>query len=533
MLSLQQDDPYLGFTIFFSFTVIVGSLICVILPLVMWISHKRQYAHYNYCDHLRELEIAQGDLKQEEESSGGNNSINASLSHSEGSAGGTGDASAVAAAAGTFHAVSTSRRSSRRARRRRQRQDSTLRQHIAQQQQRYYYYYANFWTRQLQPDQAMRQLLAFWYFCGFILLLGLCLNCAFLKTRAEQQAAVAEMGDYHGKMKVNNVTVLREESVQRYRWYFYRVFEAKVQLEVTWECDHMGSPSWTCDHVQVLYDPCQVGHSCHRYLGELQEEDWLKEEMTNENTNVTAASPPNGMGFCQEDAKQETTRESQQCIDDVLVGEKNNSTITTITLFGDCETCTAYAAIPDTVPQFSNRLLFNGIFFTVMGCLAMIFWHGTNRRYRTKFFPQPPGFDKDEHHHHHEDDGNHNPHNEQRLPLWLQRLYSCGERPPSSSNNNPVLNRLHNDQARQQQQQQQRHDTTHSRGVGAAIRHHHRRLNREPAIMTIDAAAAVDDERRNHDGSTSARSFLPILVTAAAAVRNDEDDGTEAGSTAE
>jgi hypothetical protein len=220
----------------------------------------------------------------------------------------------------------------------------------------------------------------------------------------------------------------------RYRWDFYRVFEAQPQLQVSWECqDPSTTKIWECNNVHMLYEPCLRGHSCHRYLQEVEEEDEVN----------SIHSLQNDTGFCQEVRKQETIRKAQECVDDVL--QQDTTAQPTIVLYGDCETCTAYAEIPNRMTPFHTRLAHNGIFCIIMGLSALIGWYQTHRLYKSRFMPPPPGVDTTTRRS--SSDSEIIQDDDTGTPRF--QIPRRPRRRRQHSSNNPIQNRLRNLQARQ------------------------------------------------------------------------------------
>jgi hypothetical protein len=453
MLSFQYDeddslmrDAYRGYTVAVLITILLAVLLCVVVPVALWIHHRRLYAHYNAKDHRREQrrmwhrdneedeednkqdqqQTSQQQQQQQQETELGGSiertSSEASTRLSSSNDGQPSQDGQEDQAPPTSIAATASPPSRNRL---------TSPPNVYSQSIQLRFYNASWWTQHLQPDTAMKQLLVLWYISVVLLLLGLSLTLSYMKARAGQHAVRSQLSDYYGPMPVHNVTILSGERVMRYRWDFYRVFEAQPQLQVSWECqDPSTTKIWECNNVHMLYEPCLRGHSCHRYLQEAEEEDEVN----------SIHSLQNDTGFCLEVRKQETIRKAQECVDDVL--QQDTTAQPTIVLYGDCETCTAYAEIPSRMPRFQTRLVHNGIFFIIMGLLALIGWYRTHQRFKSRFMPLPPGVDTTR-----RSSSDSELQEENTETPRFQILRRPRRRQPSS--NNPLQNRLRNLQARQ------------------------------------------------------------------------------------
>jgi hypothetical protein len=290
------------------------------------------------------------------------------------------------------------------------------------------------------------------------------LTLVYASNMAEQHAVEQQVSTYYGPMNVQNVTIEQVETVQRYGWYYYRVFEAKVVLEVSWECDtategtakaDTAIPSvgesqewpWTnqlsCESVKMYYDPCQQGHLCHRYLREsltslrsldVENRTIASSNNTQTTSNTNTTNTP-AIGDCDERENTDTVQEAQKCIDNYLTVMDSSkktkeqypgTTTAEILLYGSCGDCTAYAAIPVVLPRYHRRLLYNGIFFMVMGLFSLVTWFQLRKRFRRKFMPAPPSGGRQR----------------QRQPPQRPR------RRQNRQSNDPVLNRIHNQNRR-------------------------------------------------------------------------------------
>ncbi|KAL3908972.1 MAG: hypothetical protein SGILL_008274, partial [Bacillariaceae sp.] len=377
--SLDRDDPYYGFTVWFIITVITIFLFYLIIPVTLWVRHKRLYAHYNTSDHLRELELAKwkdnnDDDGQEEEAHSNQDST------SRGSGDDARDSTAQGGEVGRQDSTTRDENfgdssGGQDAQAAQQQQVQQINSTLQEMHNESYlaYYYNSFWSRQLQPDQAMRQLLVLWYCCCTILIVGMCLCTAYRKSVSDTTTMNTQMSDYFGAMKVVNTTVVPVESIERFRFTWFRTFEARVKLEVEWQCEDVSlDEKWQCD-ATLFYESCSRSYNCHEYLiGQVKEES----------ENITDPATE----YCLEEDKNTIIADAQEC----FRTEVGHSTHPFLTLYGDCNACQAFERIPSTSTKSQERLKYNGTFFMVMGGVAMVWWIRTQRRYKERRFPKPP-----------------------------------------------------------------------------------------------------------------------------------------------
>ncbi|KAG7355235.1 hypothetical protein IV203_004591 [Nitzschia inconspicua] len=273
-----------------------------------------------------------------------------------------------------------------------------------------YLYNSSRWTQYLQPDTAMKQLLVFWCVASLLLLLGISAILVYAKARVDLHVITSRVSEYHGRMQVQNVSIVSEERVEPFQWSYYRIFEAQPRLQVSWECPNTANtasplvPTSTtnssslpkrCESANVvLYDACLEYHFCHKYLRALQEEE--DEEILddgNQTTNGTTVS-----NLCRNKEVQEVMDRVEKCVQDAIRSNSDDEERRrrrrrqqqrSIVLYGDCNSCTAYATIP-APPKNNQRLLFSGTFFIIMGLVSFYGWYHASQLYKTEFMPAPP-----------------------------------------------------------------------------------------------------------------------------------------------
>jgi hypothetical protein len=438
-----EINYYQSFEIGLIVTSVLTFLICIVIPAALWVHHKHQYAHYNTEYHLREQN---GDLDKSDHDDKTDDKPSATVEGGQGEDNTSSEASstrnlhqleslstttlssttqeeghqeqpdpeqpASATPGSTTEGENRNEESINSPSRNRSgsgrvRQSSSLslrsfslgsrRTQRQQQQTVHHYYFESWWSKQLHPNTAMKQLLMVWYFAAFLFLLGTGLLLSHLKVQSDQQFLISQHTQYDGPMDVQSLTIQQTEAVERFRWYFDRVFKAQVQLEVSFDCLEK-----ECTNVLVEYEPCLAAFTCFQYETSTSSSGGRDKE------NPVFATQTNDDGTnareCNVTRKQEMVELAQQCIDENMVVMDDPSrglsdtdgNITdaskkrSIVLYGNCQTCQAYSTILDPDDSNERRFLFNGIFFIAMGVCTLIFWFKISQLYQDKFVPEPP-----------------------------------------------------------------------------------------------------------------------------------------------
>ena len=240
---------------------------------------------------------------------------------------------------------------------------------------------------------------------------------------------------------------------------------------------------------------------------------------------------------CNATKKLEMVEQAQQCINENMVviedssktlsanNNKTNSTSRTskIGLYGNCQTCQAHSTIPDIYDENQTRYLFNGIFFTVMGVLTMIFWFKISQLYQDKFVPEPPTgrrriklsaifcrcfFKTDTQQQQTGGQDQQSPSAEQQeqqqqQPEWLRRFHQVWDehigrriqerRQRQHTPNDPTLNHMRRLEARRNNATTRRRQTSDIRGFRSYNNHHHGQS------ATADATGTVHHHTDTHN----------------------------------
>ncbi|KAG7359272.1 hypothetical protein IV203_015861 [Nitzschia inconspicua] len=428
---------YRCFVIALFAVLVLAILLCLVILLFLWCHHKHVFAHYNTNDHRREQRRIRHldddeeddddrDKEEEEEEEERDCPVERGIEHSSSRTESTdrsnidhveGEqvAPAVPSSYTSNETSSENRSPERRRRRRSSSSSSSLRVSSRAARRRasaaqFHIYNSSRWTEYLQPDTAMKQLLAFWCVASLLLLLGISAILVYAKARVDLRVMTSRVSEYHGLMQVQNVSIVSEERVEPFQWSYYRVFEARPQLQVSWECPNTAntadtasplvpttatdssSPPKRCDSANVvLYDACLEYHFCHKYLRALQEEEEILEG--NRTTNGTTVS-----NLCRKKEIQEVLDRVEKCVQDAIRSNTDEERRhQSIVLYGDCDSCTAYATVPAPPrSEYDQRLLYSGTFFVIMGLVSFYGWYHVSQVYKTKFMPAPPeGLDGD------------------------------------------------------------------------------------------------------------------------------------------